>query len=158
MTDRVAETTCRSQDSSTQTASADKKLKQKPVIDLPRMGKEELKSISYKCSTQRLRTSTPVESARPPVAETEPMEVDTAEVPSTSRSSSAGAAVRPKTKGASASQPQAQWTGQRQRVGPKAKQHTTDPQGIRAMVANVLERQGIEQEDWEQSQGLDYRV
>ena len=26
------------------------------------------------------------------------------------------------------------------------------------MVANVLERQGIEQEDWEQSQGTNYRV
>ncbi len=47
---RAAETTCRSQASSTQTASADKKLKQKPVVDLPRMGEEELKSISSKCS------------------------------------------------------------------------------------------------------------
>ena len=40
MTARAAETTCRSQASSTQTASVDRKLKQKPVIDLPRMGKE----------------------------------------------------------------------------------------------------------------------
>ncbi len=39
------------------------------------------------------------------------MEVDTAEVPSTSHNSSAGAAVCPKTKGVSASQAQAQLTG-----------------------------------------------
>ncbi len=85
------------------------------------------------------------------------MEVDTAEVPSTSRSSSAGAAVRPKVKGASASHAQAQSTGQCQRADQKTKQHATDQQGVRAMVANVLECQGVEQEEWEQSQGLDYR-
>ncbi len=158
VTTRAAETTCRSQASFTQTASADKKLKQKPVIDLSRMGEEELKSISSKGSSQRPRTSTPVERARPQVTESEPMEVDTAEVPSTSRSSSAGAAVRHKTHGAGASQVQAQSTGQHQRTGPKTKQRATDQQGVRAMVANVLERQGVEQEDWEQSQGTDYRV
>ena len=38
VTARAAETTCRSQASYTQTASADKKLKQKPVVDLSRMG------------------------------------------------------------------------------------------------------------------------
>ncbi len=43
MTARAAETTCKSQVSSTQTAPADKKLKQRPVVDLPRMGEEELK-------------------------------------------------------------------------------------------------------------------
>ncbi len=158
MTARAAETTCKSQTSSTQMASADKKLKQRPVADLSRMGEEELKGISSKGSSQRPRASTPVERARPQVTESEPMDVDTAEVPSTSYGSSAGVAVRPKTKGASASQVQAWSTGPRQHAGPKTKQHATDQQGVRAMVANVLERQGIEQEDWEQSQGLDYRV
>ncbi len=153
MTARAAEATCRSQASSTQTASADKKLKQKLVVDLPRMGEEELKSIFSKGSFQRPRTSTPVERASPPVTETEPMEVDTAEVPSTSRNSSAGAAVRPKMKGANASQAEAQSTGQRQRAGSKTKQRATDQQGVRAMVVNVLECHGIDQEDWEQSQG-----
>ncbi len=60
MTTRAAETTCKSQASSTQTAAADKKLKQRPVIDLSRMGEEELKGISSKGSSQRPRTSTPV--------------------------------------------------------------------------------------------------
>ncbi len=40
VTARAAETTCRSQVSSTQTAPADQKLKQKPAVTLPRMGKE----------------------------------------------------------------------------------------------------------------------
>ncbi len=71
--------------------------------------------------------------------------VDTAEVPSTSRSSSAGAAVRTKVKGVSASQARAQSTGKHQCADPKTKQRTKQlHQGIRAMVANVLERQGIE--------------
>ncbi len=83
------------------------------------------------------------------------MEVDTPEVPSTSHGSSAGAAVRPKEKGTDA---QAQSTGQRQRADQKAKPRATDQQGVRAMVATVLEHQGMEREDWEQSQGLDYRV
>ncbi len=39
---RSAETTCRSQASSSQTASADKKLMQKPVVDLSRMGEEDI--------------------------------------------------------------------------------------------------------------------
>ncbi len=107
MTARAAETTCRSQASSTQTASVDKKLKQKPVVDLSRMGEEELRCISSKGSSQQLRTSTPVECVHPQLTGTEPMEVDASEVPSTSRSSSDGTAVRPKTKRASASQAQA---------------------------------------------------
>ncbi len=122
------------------------------------MGEEELKSISSRGSTQRPRTSTPVECARPQLTETEPMEVDTTEVASTSHSSSAGVAVRPKTKGASASQAQAQSTGPCQHADPKSKQHATDQQGIRAMVANVMECHGIDREDREQSQGPDYRV
>ncbi len=65
MTARAAETMCKSQASSTQTASADKKLKQKPVVDLYRMGEEELKGISSKGNSQRPRTSTPVERAHP---------------------------------------------------------------------------------------------
>ncbi len=84
---RAAETTCKSQASSTQTAPADKKLKQRPVVDLSRMGEEELKSISPKGSSQRPRTSTPVERAPPQVTESEPMDVDTHEVPTTSQDS-----------------------------------------------------------------------
>ncbi len=158
MTPRAAETTCKSQASSTQTASADKKLKQRPVVDLPRMGEEELKGISSRGSSQRPGTSTPVERAPPQVTESKPMDVDTQGEPSTSQASGASAAVRPKDKGASASHTQARPTGQRKRADQKAKQRATDQQGVRAMVANVPERQGIEQEDWEQSQGMDYRV
>ncbi len=43
-------------------------------------------------------------------------------------------------------------------MGRKAKQHATDQQGIRAMVTNIMERHGIRQEDWEQSQKPDYWV
>ncbi len=39
-----------------------------------------------------------------------------------------------------------------------AEQHATDQQGVHAMVENVMERHGMDQEDWEQSQGLNYRV
>ncbi len=99
MTARAAETTCTSQASSTQMAPADKKLKQRPVVDLPRMGEEKLKSISSKGSSQRPRTSTPVKRAPPQVTESEPMEVDTQGVPSTSQGSGASVAVRPKEKG-----------------------------------------------------------
>ncbi len=86
------------------------------------------------------------------------MEVDTQGVPSTSQGSGASAAVCPKDKGVSVSHAQAWPTGQRKRADQKAKQRATDQQYIRAMVVNVLERQGIEQEDWEQSQGTNYRV
>ncbi len=86
--------------------------------------------MSSKGSSQRPRTSTPVECARPQLTETELMEVDTAEVPSTSRSSSAGMAVRAKVKGVSALQAQAQSTGQRQRARPKTKQCATDQQFV----------------------------
>ncbi len=156
MTARAAETTCKSQASSTQTAPADKKLKQRPVVDLSRMREEELKSISSKGTSQRPRASMPVERARPPVTESEPMDVDNTEVPPTSHGSSAGAAVCPK--GTGASHTQARPTGPHQCTGQKAKQRATDQQGVRAMVTDVLECQGIEREDWEQSQGPDYRV
>ncbi len=86
------------------------------------------------------------------------MDVDNQAVPSTSQGSGAGVAVHPKEKGASASHAQAWPTGPRKRADQKANQRATDQQGVRAMVANVLERQGIEQEDWEQSQGTNYRV
>ncbi len=156
MTARAAETTCKSQASSTSTAPADHKLKQRPVVDLSRM--EMPISSSSKGSSERPRTSTPVERAPPQVAETVPMEVDSQGVPSTSQGSSAGAAVRPKENRASASHAQAQSTGQRKRADQKAKQRTTDQQGIHAIFANVLERQGVEQEDWERPQRTDYRV
>ena len=158
VTARAAETTCRSQASSTQTASADKKVKQKPVIDLSRMGEEELRSISSKGSSQQPRTSTPVECVHPQLAGTELMKVDASEVPSTSHSSSTGATVRPETKVVSASQAQAQTTGLRHRKGLKTKQRATGQQGVCAMVAKVMESHGVNQEDWEQSQGPDYQV
>ena len=46
VTSRDAETTCRSQASYSQMAAADQKLQQRLVVNLPRMGEEELKSIS----------------------------------------------------------------------------------------------------------------
>ncbi len=57
-----------------------------------------------------------------------------------------------------ASRAHVQSAGQRKRADQKAKQRATDQQGVRAIVANVLERQGIEPEDWERSQRTDYRV
>ncbi len=140
------------------TASADQKLKQRPVVDLSRMGEEELQSISSRGSANRPRTTTLVERAPPQVTETVSMEVDSQGVPSTSQGSSAGAAVRPKEKRVSASHAQAQSTGQRKCADPKTKPRATDQQGVCAMVANALECQGVEQEDWEQSQGTNYRV
>ncbi len=86
------------------------------------------------------------------------MEVDSQGMPSTSQGSSASAAVRPKEYGANASRAHVQSAGQRKRVDQNAKSRATDQQGVRAMVAGVLERQGVEREDWEQSQGTDYRV
>ncbi len=100
----------------------------------------------------------PVERAPPQVTESEPMEVDNHEEPSTSQASGASAVVHPKDKGVSASLARAQPAGPRKCADQKAKQRGTNQQGIRAMVANVLERQGIEREDWEQSQGTNYRV
>ncbi len=44
MTARAAETTCKSPGSSTQTAAADENLKRRLVVDLSRMGEEELKA------------------------------------------------------------------------------------------------------------------
>ncbi len=122
------------------------------------MGEEELKGISSRGSSQRPRTSTPVECAPPQVTESEPMDVDTQGVPSTSQGSSASVAFCPKEKGVNASHAQNQSTGPHKRAHQKAKQRATDQQGVRVMVANVLERQGVEWEDWEQSQGTDYRV
>ncbi len=100
MTARAAETTYKPQSSSTAMAPADQKLKQRLVVDLSRMGEEELQSISSRGSAQRPRTSSPVERAPPRVTETVPMEVDSQGVPSTSQGSSASAAVRPKEYGA----------------------------------------------------------
>ncbi len=115
-------------------------------------------SSSSQGGSQQARTSTPTERAPPQVAATVPMDVDAQEVPSTSQGSSAGAAVRPKENRASALHTQAQSSGHRKRAGQKTKQCATDQQGVRAMVAGVLERQGVEPEDWERSQRPDYRV
>ena len=158
MTARAAETTCKPQASSTATAPADQKLRQRPVVDLSRMGEEELQSISSRGSAQRPRTSSPVERAPPRVTETAPMEVDPQGVPSTSQGSSASAAVRPKEHGANASREHVESAGQCKCMDQKAKRRATDQQGVRAIVANVLKRQGIEPEDWERSQRTDYRV
>ena len=93
----------------------------------------------------------PVERAPPQVAETVPMEVDSQGMPSTSQGFSASAAVHPKENRASASHAQVQSTDQRKHADQKTRQRATDQQGVRAMVANVLKRQGIEREDWEQT-------
>ncbi len=156
MTSRAAETTSKSQASSTATVPADRKLKQRPVVDLPRV--EVPTSSSSQGKSQRPRTSMPVERAPSQAAETVPMEEDSQGMPSTSQDSSASVAVRPKEYGANASHAHVQSAGQRKRADQKAKQHATDQQGTRAMVVNVLERQGIEPEDWEKSQGKNYRV
>ena len=86
------------------------------------------------------------------------MDVDSQEVPSTSQGSGAGVAVRPKENRAGASHAQAQSSGQRKRADQKTKQRATDQQGVCTIVASVLEHQGIEPEDWEKSQGKNYRV
>ena len=158
VTSQAAETTCRSQASSNQTATVDQKLQQKLIVKLPKIGEEELKSISSMGSTRQPRTSTPVEGARPRSAEVERMEVDTPAVEATSRSSSASMATHPKTQGASALQARAQKTGPRTCPGPKTKQRATDQQGVRDIVAGILERQGMSREDWEQPQRMNYRV
>ncbi len=119
------------------------------------MGQEKLKSISSKGSSQQPRTSTPVESAHRRLGTLWNGAYGRGHA---GASSSAGAVARPKTNGASASQARAQSTGPRQRVDPKTKQRTTDQQGIRGMVTKVMEHHGISQEDWEQSQQMDYRV
>ncbi len=151
LTARAAGMTSKSQASSTVTAPADQKLKQRPVVDLPRM--EMPSSSPFQGGSQRSRTNTPTERAPPQIAATVPMDVDSQEVPSTSQGSGAGAAVRPKENRVSASHAQAQSSGQRKRADQKAKRRATDQQGVRAMVAGVLERQGVEPEDWERSQG-----
>ncbi len=61
--------------------------------------------------------------------------------------SGADAAVLPKENRASASHAQARSSGQRKRADQKTKQRATDQQGVRVMVAGVLDRQGIEPED-----------
>ena len=99
-----------------------------------------------------------MERAPPQAVETVPMEVDSQGVPSTSQGSSASAAVHPKEYGANALCAHVQSAGQRKRADQKAKQCATDQQGVCAIVANVLERQGVEPEDWERSQRTDYRV
>ncbi len=115
-------------------------------------------SSSSKGKPQQPRTSTPVERAPSQAAKTVPMEVDSQGMPSTSRGTSASAAVHPKEYGANASCAYVQSAGQCKRADQKAKQCATDQQGVRAMVANVLERQGVEPEDWEKFQGTNYRV
>ncbi len=151
MTARVAETTCRSQATSSETVTADCKLQQQPVIQLPKLGGEKLNSIFSKGSTRQPRTSTPVESAhlRPP--ENESMEVDTPAVQAASQNSSASVATRSATQGASASQTHPKLTGSCSRPNLKTKQHTKTPQGVRNIVAGVLESRDVSQEDWEQS-------
>ncbi len=95
VTSRAAETTCRSQTSSSQTAATDQELQQKLIVKIPKMGEEELKRSSSKGSNRQPRTSTPVKGARPRSAEVERMEVDTPAMQTTSRSSSASATTHP---------------------------------------------------------------
>ncbi len=103
-------------------------------------------------------TSTPVEGAHPRSAEVESMEVDTPAVQATSQSSHARMATHPVTQGASAPQAGTQSTGPRSCPDPKTKQCTKDQQGIRDIVAGVLDSRGMGQEDWEQSLRTNSRV
>ncbi len=107
---------------------------------------------------QRPRTDTSTERVPPRATGIQAMDVDCSERPSTSQGSGAGAAVRPEERRADASHTPTQPSDQCQRAGQKAKQRATDQQGIRAMVANALKRQGVEPEDWERSQRTNYRV
>ncbi len=86
------------------------------------------------------------------------MEVDTPAVPATSRDSSASTVAHPAMQGASASKAHPKSAGPRSRQGSKTKQRATSQQGIRDMVAGVLEGQGVSWEDWEQSLRTNYRV
>ncbi len=158
VTGRVAETTCRSQATSSATVAADRKLQQQPVIHLPKLGGEKLKSISSTGSTRQPRASTPVEgvSSRPP--ETESMEVVTSAVQATSQHSVESMATHPATQEARASQTQPRLTGPRSRPDLNTKQHATDQQGVRNIVVGVLESQGMGREDWEKSLRTDYKV
>ncbi len=156
MTARAAGMASQSQASSTSTATADQKLKQRAIVDLPRM--EMPPSSSSQDRSQRPRVHTSAERVPPRVTETKPMDVESLEVPSTSQGSGAGAAECSEEYRASASHAPTQSSGQRKRADQKAKQRATDQQGVHAIVANVLERQGIEPENWERSQGMDYRV
>ena len=99
-----------------------------------------------------------MERAPPQAVETVPMEVDSQGMPSASQGSSARVAVRPKEYGTNALRTHLQSAAQRKRADQKAKQRATDQQGVHAIVANVLECQGVEPEDWERSQRTDYRV
>ncbi len=127
-------------------------------MNLPRMGKEELKSISSMGNARQPRTSTPVEGARPWSIEEEPMEMNTPAAQNSSRSSSASAATHPVTQGESALQARAQSAGLCTRLGPKTKPRATDQQGVCDIVVGVLERQGISQENWERLQRMNYPV
>ncbi len=109
VTARVAETTCRSQATSSQTGTADLNSRQRPVTQLPKMGKEKLKSISSQCSARQPQTSTPMESVRSQPAETESMEVDTPVVHATSKDSSASVVASSATQGVGASQAYVNW-------------------------------------------------
>ncbi len=138
MTARAAGTASQSQASSISTATADQKLRQRAIVDLPRM--EMPPSSSSQSQPQRPRTGTSTERVASRTSETQSMEVDSFEVPSTSHGSGAGAVVRPKEHRADTSHAPTQPSDQRQRAGQKAKQRATDQQGVHEMVANVLER------------------
>ncbi len=153
---RAAGTACQSQASSTSTPTADQKLKQRAVVDLPRL--EMPPSSSSQDRSQRPRTDTSAERVSPRVTEAKPMYVDSPEVPSTSQGSGAGVTAPSKEYRASASHAPTQSPGQRKRADQKAKQRATDQHGVCAIVANVLERQGVEPEDCERSHRTNYRV
>ncbi len=153
VTSRAAEKTCWLQASSSQTVAADRKLQQKLVVQLPKMGEEKLKSISSMGSARQPRTSTPVEGAHPRSAGVACMEVDAPAVQATSQSSRASTATHSVIQGA---RPQS--TGPCTCPDPKTEQCANDQQGVCDIVAGILERQGISQEDWEQFLRTDYWV
>ena len=155
VTTRVAETTCRSQVSSAQMASADRNLQQKLVVNIPRMGKEELKSISSKGSTQHPRSSTPVEGASARTAATSLwMWIHRLSRPLPEAPVLAWRlALKHRERALHKDDP-----SRLVHARDSGKQRATDQQGVHDMVANVMEHQGISREGWEQSQKADYRV
>ncbi len=154
VTSRAAETTCRSQVNSSESVAADRKLQEKLVVQLPKMGEEKLKSISSMGSARQLRTSTPVESARPRSAKEEQMKVDTFAVQTTSQSAPAGAVTHPVTQGQALHKRK---PNQLVDAHARMRKLNSAPKTNRASMTSSRVF-FVSQEDWEQSLRTNYRV
>ena len=122
------------------------------------MEEEELKSISSRGGTRQPRSSTPNGGVSSKAVEVESMEVDTR-----MRRPLPGTLVPARwptlqhREGVVHSAP-SKSAGPHSRQGQKTKQCTVSQQGVRDMVAGVLEGQGMSREDWERSLGTDFRM